>query len=211
MVASFPTDIDLQPAEASTVFVHHVPPARTNQFVQWQKEVSSAAKRLPGYVMTEVYRPGRVQSDQWVVVMKFRNQESLDRWLDSEERADCLTRIPVQINSSVDKMPAGFGVWFAGLERAESASNGAPVDEIPGWKMFMAVLLALYPAVMLLTLFVSPWLSSAGMAFTMLIGNALSVGLLQWVLMPSLMIAMRRWLTTPFATSPLLNLGARWA
>ena len=77
-------------------------------------------------------------------------------------------------------LPAGFGAWFAGL--VDGPEGTLP----PSWKIALAVLFQLYPTVMVLTLFVTPHLSSLGLAVTMLIGNVLSVSILQWVLTPRL-------------------------
>ena len=51
----------------------------------------------------------------------------------------------------------------------------------PHWKMFLAVLFLLYPMVMLLTLFLSPYTTPLfGLAGALLIGNMISVALLEW-------------------------------
>jgi antibiotic biosynthesis monooxygenase (ABM) superfamily enzyme len=81
-------------------------------------------------------------------------------------------------------LPGGFGPWFA-AHRLE-----AP----PDWKMALTVVLALYPTVMLLTLFPGPYTQPLGFAVAMLIGNAMSVCLLQWVVVPLLTRAIGPWL-----------------
>ncbi|TWU08648.1 hypothetical protein CA54_38840 [Symmachiella macrocystis] len=196
------SDIDVRPAEASMVIVHQVPPQLADRFVELQEEITVAAKQAPGYVKTQVYPPAATDSNQWVAVMTFADQDSLNRWYESSERIDRAAKISEEIGEfSVKKMPTGFGAWFARLD------DDAASDQLPGWKMVMVVLLALYPTVMLTTAFVNPWLSGLGLAVTILLGNILSVSLLQWVLMPQLTNFMQRWLRTPFAQAPLLNIG----
>ncbi len=197
------SDIDVRPAEASMVIVHQVPPQLADRFVELQEEITLAAKQAPGYVKTQVYPPAAADSDQWVAVMTFADQDSLDRWYESSERIDRAAKFNEEIGEfSVKKMPTGFGAWFARLDDDDAASG-----QLPGWKMVMVVLLALYPTVMLTSAFVNPWLSGLGLAVTILLGNILSVSLLQWVLMPQLTNYMQRWLRTPFAQAPLLNIG----
>jgi antibiotic biosynthesis monooxygenase (ABM) superfamily enzyme len=60
--------------------------------------------------------------------------------------------------------------------------------------MVLVVLLGLYPTVMLLTLFPGPYTQPLGLAVAMLIGNALSVSILQWGVMPVLSQAAASWL-----------------
>ena len=205
MSATCQPKIDLRPAEASMVIVHHVPPERVDRFVELQEEITDAGKLAPGYVRTEVYPPTERGSDQWVVVMTFTDQASLDRWFDSPERIRRVSKVSEEIGSfSIKKLPTGFGAWFA---RLDSDGKEVSPDEVPGWKMVMVVLLGLYPTVMLTMTFVNPWLSGVGLAATILIGNVLTVCLLQWILMPWLTSAMERWIRTPVSTAPLLNVG----
>ena len=58
----------------------------------------------------------------------------------------------------------------------------------------LTVLLALFPTVMLLTIFVGPLTSPLGLAASMLIGNAMSISILQWVVMPRLTRGLDPWL-----------------
>ena len=52
--------------------------------------------------------------------------------------------------------------------------------------MALTVLLALFPTVMVLTILVGPLTSPLGLAVSMLVGNAMSISILQWVPMPRL-------------------------
>ena len=60
--------------------------------------------------------------------------------------------------------------------------------------MALTVLLGLYPTVMLLALFPGPYTEHLGIAVAMLIGNALSVCILQWAVMPVLNSLLAPWL-----------------
>jgi len=208
MSIACPSEIDVRPSDASMVIVHHVPPELADRFVQLQEEVTAAGKKAPGYVKTEVYPPAEKDSDQWVIVMTFADQRSLDRWFNSTERIDSVSKMRDEIGSfTIKKMPAGLGAWFAGLDRSENGQGDASLEQLPGWKMVMVVLLALYPLVMLIMTYLNPWIPNVGLSVQVLIGNILSVCLLQWVLMPPLTAAMQRWLRTPFSKAPYLNLA----
>ncbi len=206
MSTNCPTDIDLRSAhEASMVIVHHVPPELTDRFVTLQEEITEAGKLAPGYVRTEVYPPAEEDSDQWVVVMTFTDHASLERWFECPERLRRVEKVSEEIGSfTIRKVPTGFGAWFA---RVDADGEAAAVDELPGWKMVLVVLLALYPTVMLITTFVNPWIVGLGLAATILVGNILGVCLLQWAFMPPLTSALQRWIKTPVSKAPLLNLA----
>jgi antibiotic biosynthesis monooxygenase (ABM) superfamily enzyme len=60
--------------------------------------------------------------------------------------------------------------------------------------MALSVLLGLYPTVMLLAIVVGPHTNRFGLAAAMLIGNAMSVSLLQWAVMPAVQAVLDPWL-----------------
>jgi hypothetical protein len=95
-------------------------------------------------------------------------------------------------------LPGGFGQWFV---------NSGDAKLPAGWKMALTVWLGLYPTVMLLTLLVAPFTQSLGMAISILIGNAVSVSILQWAMMPALTRVFRRWLKAPKGTGAVFQMG----
>ena len=126
-------------------------------------------------------------SDEWVIVLHFDDEAKLQAWLDSPERAAWLAELPHEAHGWREHtMPTGFGTWVA-----SQTADGTP---IPSWKSFLLVLLGLYPTVMLLALVVSPRTVDLGTAFAMLLGNILSVAILQWAVMPLLNRALAPWL-----------------
>ncbi len=113
----------------------------------------------------------------------------LQAWLDAPERAAWVAKLPHEARDfRMHTMPTGFGSWVAG-----QTADGTPV---PHWKSFLLVLVALYPVVMLLALIVAPRTAGLGMAFAMLVGNILSVAILEWAVMPLLNRALAPWLAT---------------
>jgi antibiotic biosynthesis monooxygenase (ABM) superfamily enzyme len=183
--SSQPPHWELQAPRASAVIVQHVPAAATDRFLEWQRGVTKVAEGFAGYRTTELYPPAAGQPDPWVTVVHFDKPESLQTWLDSSERGEWTDRLHREIGDfRVKTLPSGFGPWFAGL-----------VSRPPGWKIMLTVLLGLYPTVMLLAIVVGPWISPLGLAVAMLISNALSVCLLQWLVMPVLNRLAGRWLT----------------
>jgi antibiotic biosynthesis monooxygenase (ABM) superfamily enzyme len=179
--------LEVRGARASSVIVHRVPTDCAERFLEWQRGITRAAEAFSGYQATDVYPPADPRQPDWVVVIHFDNSEALQRWLDSPLRAEWTAKLPAKIaDFRLKTLSAGFGPWFAGLV----GGGGLP----PHWKMALAVLLGLYPIVMLLTIFVSPHTSRFGLAAAMLIGNAISVALLEWWGMPVLNMVLGPWL-----------------
>ncbi len=166
-------------SRASAVVVQQVPAVLAEWFMEWQSGVTGAAEGFAGYRGTEVYPPGDNQRNEWVVVIHFDDENSLQGWLDSSVRAQWVEKLKAQVGDfELKRLPGGFGSWFTGL------AHGPEQTPPPSWKMALTVLLGLYPTVMALTLFPGPYMEPLGLAMAMLIGNALSVSILQWAVMP---------------------------
>lgn len=174
----------LRTSRASAVVVQRVPAAAADAFLEWQRDATEAAEGFAGYCSTDVFPPADGRTGDWVVLIHFEDDESLARWLESPERARRLENLRSKVGEfDLKTFRGGFGAWFAGQ------GHGAGAAPTP-WKMVMTVVLGLFPTVMLLSIFVGPLTSPLGLAASMLIGNALSVSILQWVVMPRL----TRWL-----------------
>ena len=189
-------------SRASAVVVQQVPPVLAEWFMEWQSGVTGAAEGFAGYRGTEVYPPGDSQRNEWVVVIHFDDEQSLQGWLDSSVRSQWVEKLQAQVGDfELKTLPGGFGSWFTGL--AHGPEQTAP----PSWKMALTVLLGLYPTVMALTLFPGPYVEPLGLALAMLIGNALSVSILQWAVMPVLNSLLAPWLKANSENDRALSVG----
>lgn len=176
--------IELRGKRASSVILHRVPPERVGEFMNWERGITRAAERFPGYQATDVYPPDDPRKREWVVVIHFDDPRDLKRWTDSPERHEWSDRLGDGMRDfRMKTLPDGFASWFAGIV------EGGPAP----WQMALTVVLGLYPTVMLLNIVLGRYLSPLGLAASMLIGNLLSVSTLQWVVMPPLQRAFRPW------------------
>jgi len=191
--------MDTRISKATAVIVHRVPEPRLDAFLDWQRGVTEAAEPFHGYKSTEIYPPDGGRGGEWVVLLNFEEESDLKAWVDSPVRGQWVDRFRREIGPfDIKVAPGGFGAWFAGCMHGQQA---AP----PAWKMALVVLLGLYPTVMLLTLFPGPYTRPLGLAVAMLIGNALSVSILQWVVMPVLNKLSAPWMAAQGEDKKALN------
>jgi antibiotic biosynthesis monooxygenase (ABM) superfamily enzyme len=192
--------VQLRGPRSSSVIVHRVAPGSGDAFLEWQRGVTGAAEGFAGYQATEVYPPTADRPHEWVVVIHFDTLENLQGWLDSPQRAEWTAKLPREFGDfRLWRMPSGFAPWFAG-----AAEAGA---ELPHWKVFLMVLLGLYPTVMVLTLYLSPHTDRFGLAVSILIGNIASCAFLEWLGSPVIRLLLGPWLRASGAEGRVRNLA----
>lgn len=173
--------------DVSVLILQRVPEDKIELFHEWQRGISVAAGRYPGYVSTAVNPPVPGRQDAWVTIVSFRSIEQLEAWIQSIERQEWVQRYEKEFGHfEITHFGGGFQHWF----HQSDVTQPAP----PNWKMALTVLAALYPTVMVLSLFVVPYLPKWPMAVVMLIGNAMCVCLLQWIIMPWWTRFLKSWL-----------------
>jgi antibiotic biosynthesis monooxygenase (ABM) superfamily enzyme len=178
-----------------------VPPDAVDWFMDWQRGVTAAAEGFPGYRATDIYPPTESQGDQWVITLQFDEPTSLQKWLDSPKRAEWVTKLKDRASTfNVEMLPGGFGAWFTG---ARGAGGAKP----PAWKIVLSVVLALFPTVVFINFVVGSQLNKLGFAFSMLVGNFLSVSMLQWIVTPPLTKFLQPWLKANETNQRTLSLG----
>lgn len=168
---------------------HRVRPGREDEFQRTCKEFIAAESSFPGYQGTELIRPAPGVQEEWITLIRFDDATHMRSWLDSEERKALLAKLKPSVERlSVQEIGGSFGAWFA---RDQDAGPS------PNWKQAMTVLVMLYPAVMIITLYLAPILGDVGLKLyaTVFVGNIVSVAALTWVLMPVATRVLERWLS----------------
>src|SRR5262249_21923092 len=118
---------------------------------------------------------------------------------DSPQRAEWTAKLPREIREfRLKTLPSGFAAWFADL-----ADSG---PSLPHWKVFLMVLVGLYPTVMVLALVLSPYTQRFGLAVAMLIGNVASCAILEWLGSPLIRLAIGPWLRAKGEEGRVTNL-----
>jgi antibiotic biosynthesis monooxygenase (ABM) superfamily enzyme len=193
---------DLIGTRVSTVVVQRVPADRVSRFLECQRALIGAAKAFPGYQSTELIPPSEERPEEWVAVIHFDDQQSLQLWLDSPVRAEWVKKLREDIGDfELKTLPSGFGIWFAGL------ATGPDRPPPASWKIAMTVLLWLYPVVMVLAVLTRPLIPLLGIAAVMLISNTLSVAIGQWLTMPLLTNLLRPWFGANTPDKRMLSIG----
>lgn len=193
--------LDKHDAEPVTVVVsHRVGAGREAAFREFQQRMTEAERAFPGFLGSDLFPPVARVQDHWTAVYRFDSGAHLDAWLQSPRRAGLLADSEEFSEFGEHRVSSPFGSWFSFAEPAAGA--GGP----PLWKTAVAVLVGLYPTIMLLTLAISELWPRAELWWSILLSNVFSVSILTWVVMPLANRALRFWLAPePRAAGPRLD------
>ena len=155
-------------------------------FQDLQDKLDAAAKRFDGYLGQELIFEDSEGGIHCTARIQFRSLEQCLEWLDSRIRRQLLSEAEAnmgyQYRSGIDRK--SFEQWIS----SKSAKNA------PTWKINLLVWLALYPSVMLLTIAGQSSLGRLPLPLNMLIGNAITVAVTGWYLVPWLSHIYQPWL-----------------
>ena len=167
-------------------FRHVIEAGRTVEFVSAQRKLTSAAAQFAGYEGTSVFIDET--SGTALSVLRFRSDRTLASWVSSPERQAALPGLRSSLSG--DFVEVSDATPFGTIVRTDRGRTLMT----PNWKSAMLVLLVLYPTVMLLSRFLGPVLDHAGASpgLALWMSQVVSVGLMQWWLMP--------WAAKPFRT-----------
>lgn len=167
------------------VFVTQVSAQNEKMFQAWSAKIHQAEAKFPGFRGAYLQSPME-QGGHWITLLQFDTLENLNHWLNSSERYKLLKEADA-LGSTFEshRLISPFSGWFAGVPK-----------KVPLWKQTMLILLVLFPVVMLELKFLNPLLTGYKLPIVMFIGNALSVSLISYPLMP-LAIKYLNWWVAP--------------
>jgi uncharacterized protein len=171
---------------ATEVIITRIKPGSEEAYRAFFARIQKAQESFAGYLGSFV-QPPQHNEKGWTTVLRFDSVDHLNAWMSSPQRAALL-------KESVDLIE-GFEA-----QRVDTSFPGwVPADPVTGkppsiWKTATLVLLTLFPVVMLELKFLNPQLHGLPPALATFIGNAISVGLTTWPLMPLAIRAFRPWL-----------------
>jgi antibiotic biosynthesis monooxygenase (ABM) superfamily enzyme len=171
---------------ATAVITREIFPGREPDYQQWSQRMVAAVARLPGYQGATLIGPPQGEPGRHMLILRFADRPSLQRWNDSEERK-ALTAESDAFSRHVYEEPSSLETWFA------IPGMGA-VEPPPRWKMALATTPAAYVLIVAILAILSPISESWPFAATNAVVTVLMVVLLTYVAMPTVTRLFRPWL-----------------
>lgn len=172
---------------ATEVIVTLVEPKKENAYREWSAKIHQAEAKFPGFRGVYVQSPENGKGKHWLTLLQFDTMANLDNWLESPERRELMKESTPLISSlETHRMISPYSGWFASIAKA--------AEMPPAWKQTMIVLLVLFPIVMFELKYLSPLTAQFNSSIATFIGNAISVSLISFPMMPIAIYFLGWWL-----------------
>jgi antibiotic biosynthesis monooxygenase (ABM) superfamily enzyme len=168
------------------VMVTDIKPGKEAAYRAWADRIQKLQATFPGYVGSFVQPPQHKETG-WTTVLRFDSAAHLEGWLKSDARAAMVKESEDLVQDfHAQRVDTSFPGWVP-----SDPATGKPPNM---WKTACLILLTLFPVVMLELKFLNPPLAALNPAVRTFIGNALSVALTTWPLMPLAIWGFSAWL-----------------
>ena len=124
--------------------VRHIAPEHAGQMVAWVRAGSLLAERFPGFLGTGWVRPA-AESDEWHMLYRFADHESLDAWQSSPQREWWLGAAQGLVGESRLERRTGIEGWFD-EPQTRDVEDLRPAPAVPPrWKQAVVIWLTFFP------------------------------------------------------------------
>ena len=169
------------------VIIAKVNPDKEHEYRQWSAKIHHLEATFEGFRGVYIQSPNKNKEGHWITLLQFDTREHLDKWLESPVRQKLLQEsLTLTSSLEVHRIISPYSGWFASI---------AKVAELPPvWKQTMIVLLVLFPIVMLELKFLSAITQGWNSSLATFLGNAISVTLISFPMMPIAIWFLSWWL-----------------
>lgn len=185
-----------KPASHSTIFATAFPASGKER--DWEQAIGDlmrTSSTFPGYLGSIFLRPMSSSQPHYRVYTKFDSDESMQRWYNSEQRLERVSRLePFEQQPAEVQHLTGFETWFTLVD--DGLISAAPP---PKSKMFFVVWLAVFGTVLPLIALLRPLTASLPNLVASAVMSAISVAMMTWIVLPALTWLFKGWLYPKYA------------
>ena len=194
-----------QPFYSSLVVEHIIPNGQRFAFIRWHNSLARAARRQIGFLRIDLGPALKCKNNviKWYSIAHFDTPDHLSGWIESDERQQLLASGQKIFRSYRFKsFTTGLEGWFSQVTGMERPGLGAPA-----WKQILAVVMGLYPTLMLQSML----FKATGVmqhwppATAMLVNNLITSSMLSLVVMPFVTRQLRFWLKPAYVDTTAKN------
>jgi antibiotic biosynthesis monooxygenase (ABM) superfamily enzyme len=178
-----------------------VRPSLIPEVTRWVQAGVNLANRYPGFLGSGWVR-SHGQSDEWHMLYRFADRETLDHWEQSPDRQAWLAEGRDLVVESRVERRTGIEGWFDSAENGRDESAGSPPPP-PRWKQATSIWVGFFPvnlAFTYLATFVVPGWTGLGILPRVLITTVILTPIMAYWVLPLATRLLRPWLNAPRRT-----------
>lgn len=162
-----------------------VRPENQPAFETWADGIQSRASHYPGHLGSTMLSPGPGK-DEFHIVYRFADAQTLRNWEDSEERAQWLAKLEEMVESERFAHVTGLETWFTLPDRSDLGP--------PRWKMVVVTSTVIFMLQLVIQAFLLSTLLHWPLVFRAAIMSVSMTLLMTYFVMPRVTKLLRRWL-----------------
>jgi antibiotic biosynthesis monooxygenase (ABM) superfamily enzyme len=172
----------------TVVVTRRVKPGHEALYEAWLSALVDEARALPGFLGTDVQRPGPSGPRVYTSVFRFDSLANLQAFERSELRARALANVREHVEADATwQTLTGLEFWF-------TVPAGTAVPQPVRWRMALVMIAVVYALVLSIGRLVALVLGDAAMPVRLLVTIAIEVVLMTYVLMPRLTRVLAPWI-----------------
>jgi hypothetical protein len=172
--------------EVTTVINRHIKPGHDADYAEWFGRILEVMKKFPGYRGVTVVVPGGSDPDARIILYRFADTASMEKWENSAERNNLLSELD-RYSIQVYTKATGLETWF-------ELPNIHSVVPPPKWKMAAVTLLAAGIVSFISHFILGAYLETWPLVVTSIVYSAILVLVLTYFAMPNLTRLLKKWL-----------------
>lgn len=160
-------------------------PDNREAFEDWAQGIQPRMSDYPGHLGSTMLSPGPGQ-DEYHIVYRFADAQTLHNWEDSEERAQWLAKLEEMVESERFAHVTGLETWFSLPDQADQGP--------PRWKMVAVTSVVIFVLQVLIQAFLLSTLLHWPLVLRAAIMSVAMTLLMTYIVMPRVTKLLRRWL-----------------
>lgn len=175
--------------EVTEVVHRHIKPGCEAQYEKWFSRLMETMKRFPGYRGGSVIIPDHSNLDERIIIYRFADEESMNKWRNSSERQKLLWEVDKYATQTYTRAK-GMDTWFQLKKMQYETHTISP----PKWKMASVLFVSATFIGIISRLILTPYVGGYSLYVTAPIYALILVLSLTYVVMPFLTERLKKWL-----------------
>ena len=182
-----------RPLAVTVAITRRADPSRTAEMIAWVNAGTTLAEDFPGFLGTGWVRPD-ADSDEWHMLYRFADEESLRNWEESPQRRWWLSSAEGFVEHTRVERRTGIEGWFdPPQEREVSEAAGAPPAP-PRWKQAVTIWLGFFPVSLLAAVTLNHLIVDLNVVLRTLISTLCLTPIMTYLVLPQVTRLLQPWL-----------------